>query len=173
MNIGGPISPRQRRISQPGRVVLTSWAYGRVGDTLVLCTEGPAEARDDDVEGWLARLAIPDFSKILSLSNGAPPTPKHRSQIAKFWESSGRPMPPVAILTDSMVARAVMKALEWLSRNMEMRAFPSSDVEGALRWLQSDAPLGHVNEALAVLSAALRASNERSAAQRIPKPPSE
>lgn len=162
--------PRERRISQPGRVVLASWAYGRVGDTLVLCTEGSGDAREEDVEGWLARLAVPDFTKILTYTHGAAPSAKHRSRIATFWETSGRPIPPVAIVTDSTVARAVMKAMEWLVRSMQIRAFPPHDIAGALAWLEADAPLAHVTEAITVLSAALRANNERSVAQRIPKP---
>lgn len=165
------IEPRARRASEPGRTVLSCWAFCRVGDTLVLCTHGDRAPSDEDIERYLQRLATPDFSAILLHTRGGHPTPKQRARIAEFWETCGRPIPHVAVLTDSVVARTVLTAMQWIMRSLSIKAFSADEVPAALQWLQADAPPFVVSETIAGMHAALRMSADQDGVRMVPRPP--
>lgn len=150
---------------------MSCWAFGRVGDTLVMCTQGDHGPPDAEVERYLERLTIPDFSAILLHTRGGHPTPKQRARIAAFWEASGRTVPRVAVLDDSRVARAVLTAMQWIMRTLNIKAFPSDAVVSALQWLHADAPPIVVSEAIASMDAALRLQADKLRAHTPAGPP--
>ena len=166
------IEPRTRRVSEAGRTVLSRWAFCRVDDTLVLCTQGDREPPDEEVELYLKRLDTADFSAILLHSRGGHPTPKQRSRIADYWNTCGRPVPRIAVLTDAVVARAVLKAMEWVMRTLTTKVFAGDAVDAALQWLHAEAPAPSVAAAIAGMHAALYMNAEDdSAPKRAPKTP--
>jgi hypothetical protein len=119
-------------------IILPTLAFARIGDTLFLCylrRQGPS---DLDWTGWLDRLRIPDFDKLLVSSPvDAGPNSVQRRLVAEYWKGSGRSLPKVARLTASPVTRGAFTALSWLLSNLAMRAFAPGDVAGALAWLGS------------------------------------
>lgn len=157
------------RTSPTEPVVLRSWAYGQIAATLVLCTDDQAEPGREDIEAWLARLAVADFDQLLVHSRGVPMSARDRSRFTAFWSKSERTMPPIALLTDSLAVRTVTTAFQWLTRNASLKTFAGDEVEDALRWLGSEAPPTQVRDLISRLGAALRAKRERGTSQVRPK----
>jgi hypothetical protein len=155
---------RKRRDSQAGRSVLTRWAFSRVGQTLILSTYGD-HASEEELGHWLARMAQHDFTRMLVHAQGASLTAKQRARIADFWNKSGRPLPRVAVLTDSTTERAILTALVWLlqSQTKDIKAFALSNIDAAVQWLGEAQGPALIAEEIASLQAALRAKQTPSA----------
>jgi hypothetical protein len=145
-----------------GRTVLDRLAYVRVQDVLLLCT-GEGDATDQDLTKWLERLAVQDYRCLLvSTRSTGGLTSKQRSRIAEFWKSSSRRPPPVALLSDSALARGVLTALSWLLES-PTKAFSPSDLRGALAYLGTHAPAAQISSQIDALDAALAKKSRRSA----------
>jgi len=157
-----PFTPQQSpNASEAGRVVLSTWAFARVGDMLVLCTRGEHAPPEADFAIFMQRLTRNDYKMTLIHAIGGMSSPKQRGQISEYFKSRGGPIPPCAVLTDSVTARAVMTALSWLRSGWAMKSFPLGQLEGALHWLDASVSPAIVAESIAGMHAALRSLPER------------
>lgn len=135
--------------------VLTQWAYARVGQTLVLCTQGYSGPPESDLDGWIARVAQRDYSRILAHSLGGAPSTRQRAKLAAFWKTKADGAPPFALLTDSLAVRAALTAYFWLTNEHHQQAFACKELERALRWLGETAPVDLFERTIADLHAAI------------------
>lgn len=109
-------------------------AFRAIGDFLVFVhtDEPPSD------EEW-ARLIeafreVPDLRRcrVLVLTDGGAPDARQRLSINRVLKDFN---PPVAIVSSSMVARAVVTAMGWF--NPRVRAFASDDMDGAFTHLDA------------------------------------
>lgn len=143
-------------------VVLNQIAYARVEDVLMQCV-GRFDVSDEELTTWFDRLRVEDYRVLLISTRGnGGLSAKQRSRVAQFWKDAGRAAPPVALLSDSAVARGVLTAIGWLLDN-PTKAFSPQDLRGALAFLKSSVPAGVISSQLDVLHAALDAKTRRSA----------
>jgi hypothetical protein len=157
------ISSKNQPIWETGRVVLSNWAFARVGDILVLCTQGDHPPSEPDFDVFMKRLQTHDYKTVLVHAIGGMSSPKQRARMAEYFKARGKTIPPCAVLTDSMTARAVMTALSWLMSGWAMKSFPLAQLEGALLWLDVSASgTSIVAESIAGMHAALSQYEHRS-----------
>jgi hypothetical protein len=145
--------------------VFECFAFTRVDDLLLLCTQGEGDVPARDFDAWIERLGVNDFSRILIHDRGGQPSARQRQRIAEFWKSSGRPHPRVALLTNSAVMRYLMTALEWIL-NAPTRCLPLDQVDQALAYLEFKGSAAQVEFAIRDLHEALSRQRERPA-QRV------
>lgn len=151
------------REPQTGCTVLSSWAFSRVGQTLILMMYGAKGASEEEFTCWLRRLDVRDFTHILIYSQGSSLTAKQRSRIADYWNNDPRPTPRVALMTNSLAERAILTAIGWLLRTQKEppRAFGHADLDAAVYWLGDEvSPMVFADE-IARLQAALRMNAPR------------
>ncbi|MET0390295.1 MAG: hypothetical protein ABW321_30265 [Polyangiales bacterium] len=136
-------------------VVLSTWAFERVGPVMVLCSGGERPPPEQDFSVWATRLANDDFCRLLIYSEGGSPSARQRARIAEVMKSSGRSV-RVALMTDSQLARGFLTAIEWLIGAGNMRALPLAELNAGLRWLEAEDSAREVAQVIARLRAALR-----------------
>jgi hypothetical protein len=93
-----------------------------------------------------ARKLVPDLRRcrVLVLTAGGAPNARQRRVLNAILKDS---MPPVAIVSSSMVARAVVTAMGWF--NPRMRAFADDDMPGAFDHLDAtDVDRAHLTQAV-------------------------
>jgi hypothetical protein len=92
-------------------------------------------AAPSDAE-WDASIALlstaPPLRGVFVYTPGGGPNARQRKRIRNFWE--GREVPPMAILTPSVVARASITALNLFLKN-RLKAFAPDDFAGAFAYL--------------------------------------
>jgi hypothetical protein len=142
-------------VDNSGRTVLSSWAFVRVNDLLVLCTDGNHEPPSADFDAWLVRMGKHDFTKLLIHSRGGDPNSKQRLRIGEFWRNSGRPLPKTALLTDSLSARCVLTALNWILNTNDTKCLALRDLQPALAWLGYTGPESEIAAVVSSLHLAL------------------
>ena len=133
-------------------VVLKTMAFTLVGD-LLLVYHASAPPSDAEWNQWVERTARAEHRGSLAMSEGGAPNSAQRSRIAEIIRDNP---PPFALLTDSALIRSIMTAFSWLLGSKQgMRAFASSDLEGALQWLQVEVTPERVRQAAARLRQAV------------------
>jgi hypothetical protein len=137
-------------------VVLTCWAFKRLGDVLVLCSTGKQPPPHADFEVWMQQLARVDFDKLIIYSDGGSPSATQRSRITTYLKNSGRTI-HVALMTDSVIARGLLTAIEWVVNSGTMKPFPLTELNAALAWLQIEHAHPRIAAAVAKLRALLHA----------------
>ena len=97
-----------------------------------------APPSDDEWHEQLKDIAgrLKDLRGVLVVTDGGGPNVVQRRQLAELFE--GRVL-PVAVVTDSAVARGILVALSWLG--LKQRAFSQADVGKALEFLCISGPL--------------------------------
>jgi hypothetical protein len=126
--------------------VLKSFAFAQVDDLLLMYLSNSAPG-DEDWNIWIERVAHGPHRGMMIQTLEASPTPAQRARLmhANQAARAGAPLPPVAILTDSVIVRTVMRAFSWLARDdQRTQAFAPSKLEPALAWLEVSAPHAHV-----------------------------
>jgi len=93
------------------------------------------------------------FRGILVQTAGGAPSAAQREQTTTFWK--GKIVPKTAILTSSVVVRAVVTALSWFLPRQRIQAFKDTDLRGALRYLEAENEIASIEGALARLRALL------------------
>lgn len=136
-------------------MVLTQWAYTRVGETLILCTEGESGPPESDLDSWILRVSNRDFRRMLVHSYGGSPSARQRAKMAAYWKANPDGAPPFALLTDSLAERAALTAYSWLTNVRHQQAFACKELAEALDWLGETVPLEHFERAIADLHAAI------------------
>jgi hypothetical protein len=135
-------------------VVLSNWAFQRVGSVLVLCSVGSSPPPERDFAVWLERISRRDFDRMLIYSSGGEPSGTQRSRIAQVWNTGGR-IPHVVLMTDSLVTRSMLTAFHWLMRETKMKATSLSEFDAAFEWLDALADSQDLAGTIARLRAAL------------------
>jgi hypothetical protein len=108
-------------------------AYGRVGNCLVLVHgEKPPTA-----EEWTAYVAflrknwVQRVSRLLVVTPGPAPTAKQRQEMNHGWTCEGR----IAIVTPSAIARGIVTALSWFSKDV-YKTFAPQNLDDAVAFLE-------------------------------------
>jgi hypothetical protein len=141
-----------------GRVVLSNWAFARVGNILVLCTQGEEAPPEPDFDIFMQRLAVRDYKASMVHGQGGLITATQRARIAAYFKTSGGVIPPCALLTDAMTVRAVMTALSWLMTGWELKTFSLMQIEAAVRWLNDPISPAIIAAEVAGMHTALRSN---------------
>lgn len=76
-----------------------------------------------------------EIKAILVFTLGGAPGFKQREQLRAAMDEEQ--IPPTAVMTNSALARGIITSLNWFTRNQELVAFSSQDIDGALRYLGS------------------------------------
>jgi hypothetical protein len=143
--------------------VLETLAFTAVGELLVLC-HSKAHPSDAEWTTWVERERRREHKAILISTDGGAPNSRQRARVAESTPYASGRRPPVALLTDSAVARHVMTAFAWILGNSHsMRVFPRGDVADAVAWLGATSSLDHLRAAIERLHATL-ANQPRSVA---------
>lgn len=153
MNTGGE--------AEAGPVVLSNWAFERIGRVLVLCSIGPKPPPERDFEVWIQRLLQSDFDQLLIYSEGGSPSVTQRARIADAWKSQGR-VAHVALMTESKLARGFLTAIGWLIGG-KMKPFPLTELNAALVWVDATNSSREIAEAIARLRTGVVSRAVRSA----------
>jgi hypothetical protein len=109
-------------------------AFRSVGDFLVFVhTEDPPSDEEWD-QLMTAFKQVPDLRRcrVLVLTAGGAPNARQRQVVNAILKQA---TPPVAIVSSSMVARAVVTAMGWF--NPRMKAFAEEDISGAFAHLDA------------------------------------
>jgi hypothetical protein len=146
--------------------ILTTMAFAAVGDLMVLfhTERDPSEAEWDR---WIATERLRKHRALLILTRGGAPNSKQRARVADVLNAHAGPNPPVALLTDSTMLRAMMTAFTWLLRRQHrMKAFAPTAVEEAVAWTAVDVRPEDVLATAHRLETALTGRPAQSAAAR-------
>jgi hypothetical protein len=81
------------------------------------------DALRDNAERMAAQLIVTD--------GGSPNSAQRRASIALV---NGRPLPPTAVVTSSLLVRGVVAALSWFMKD-KIRAFPPADFEAGCAFI--------------------------------------
>lgn len=107
-------------------------AFQRVANCILLVhvDKEPADSEWDQYVQWFG----PNIdTRVLVYSKGGAPTAAQRDKLKRVVDKHGKRV-VTAVMTDSQIARGVMTALKWFLKDMS--AFPTKDLEGALKFLE-------------------------------------
>jgi len=109
-------------------------AFRRVGDFAVFVhtEEPPTDPEWDQLLNVFREFPDLRRCRVLVLTDGGAPNARQRLLINAILKD---PSPPVAVVSSSMVARAVVTAMGWF--NPRMRAFAEDDINGAFAHLDA------------------------------------
>ncbi|APR83157.1 Hypothetical protein A7982_08506 [Minicystis rosea] len=77
-------------------------------------------------------------TQVLVDSAGGAPTPTMRAEVQKRYNTYKPSAPPVAVLSNSMIARGIVTAISWGYGRDKIRAFAPGELDAALDWLKLD-----------------------------------
>jgi hypothetical protein len=138
-----------------GDTVLGTLAFAKVGDLIVLC-HSSRDPSDAEWEQWLTREGRREHRALLISTDGGKPNSRQRARVKEATSYPDGQRPPVALLTDSAVARHVMTAFVWLfGESSRVKVFPRAGIVEAAAWLGADGSLAPLRAALQRLHAAL------------------
>lgn len=110
-------------------------AWCRLGN-IAVGVHNPGQPSDQEWEGWLGMcremIEQGQLQGCLVWTAGGAPNSKQRAMVKSV---PGLLPVPIAIMTDSRVARGVITALSWLGK--AIKPFPANDLQGALEYLGS------------------------------------
>jgi hypothetical protein len=115
-------------------------------------------------EEWKTYLALVEDSRtvatqVLVHTEGGGPNASQREAVQNLYSTYKPVSPPVAVLSNSVIARGIVTAISWRYGREKIRAFSPSELEAALDWLQLDRlTLAEVQKALPGLKARVGAS---------------
>jgi len=130
----------------------TAWKLCR---SVFVIVHGASSPSDQEWDGILSEYAKYEgmFKGILVLTDGGMPSSAQRERVTQFW--AGKELPRTAILHSSMFVQGALTALSWILPKQKMKAFKSTDVAGALVWLQAEKYRAEIEEAIAKLRMSL------------------
>jgi len=124
-----------------------------VGHTLVV-VHGATHPNDVDWEIYLAALRrnIAVIEAQLIVTDGGSPNSAQRR--ASLEPAAGRPVPPTAVVTSSVLARGAVTALSWFMKD-RIRAFRQSEFDEACAFIGTTAEKGVLRDTVTRLRATL------------------
>jgi hypothetical protein len=151
---------RTRMLAYSGNMTVNhSLAWGHFGRTLIL-VQAPGIPGDADWAEFLADSHRDPGEVILVIAGETKLSPKQRADVQAWQERHGTPS---VLVTDSLVARGVAKALGWFG--VKITAFARKDIDQALQRAKVVASdRGAVKDLIACMMAALDESREDSLA---------
>jgi len=131
----------------------TNIAVERVGHTLVV-VHGATHPSDADWAIYLVALArnIATIEAQLIITNGGSPNSEQRR--ASLEIAAGRPVPPSAVVTSSVLARGAVTALSWFMKD-RIHAFRPDEFDEACAFIGATAEKGTLRDAVTRLRATL------------------
>ena len=122
-----PLESRSRMLAHADGVKVNrsvAWSYfGR----LLIEVQAPGVAADADWAEFMADAHRDPGETILVVANETKLSPKQRAEVQAWQERHGT---PAVVVTDSMITRGVVKALNWFG--VKIQAFARSDFDRAL-----------------------------------------
>jgi hypothetical protein len=105
-----------------------------VVDGVFLAVHSKSDPTDEEWQELLIfhKSKAPFSTRMLVVTEGGGPKPKHRAALNDYLKIKGAPM-KVAVCTHSTVVRGIVTALNWF--NDKVRAFPIDDLTPALEYL--------------------------------------
>jgi hypothetical protein len=140
-----------------GAVVKRNLSFAKVGSLLILCTQGSGPPNDDEFGAWIERLQTHDFAALLIHAGGGTLTAKQRASIGMVMDRPRVEEILVAIMTDSLIARAIMTGLTWFSPR-PTKTVGLSDLEQALKFLKCETNLAETAACIRAMNNALLAA---------------
>jgi hypothetical protein len=114
-------------------------ACQRVRSTILL-VHGPSPPTQSE---WDKYVALVDSSRegvtrVLVDTAGGAPNATQRAEVQQAYNKYPNGAPPVAVLSESMIARGVVTAFSWAYGRDRIRAFAPVEFDAALDWLAID-----------------------------------
>ncbi len=106
----------------------------------ILLVHGPEAPTADE---WDEYLKLVDASRALVTqvivhTEGGGPNPKQRDAVQTLYNTYKPSAPPVAVLSNSVIARGIVTAISWRYGRDKIRAFSPTELDAALAWLRLD-----------------------------------
>jgi hypothetical protein len=93
-------------------------------------------------------------TQVVVHTDGGGPNPKQRDEVQSLYNTYKPAAPPVAVLSNSVMARGIVTAISWRYGREKIRAFAPAELDAALSWLRLDKlTLEEVTRALPLLRA--------------------
>lgn len=106
-------------------------AFQRVANCILL-VHADKDPTDPEWEQYAQFFANNIDTRLLVFSKGGAPSAAQRARIKRENDKHGKRV-LTAVMTDSQLARGVVTAIQWFVKDIS--AFPTRDIEGALKFL--------------------------------------